>query len=316
MKSTREEVQLANDQSFRLLRWREHPGAVELLQSPNQTLPWKGYGHRWHYHREVELAAVSHARGTRFIADSVDAVDGEDLVLIGANVPHYWNLQGPSQGTVLQWDFPRNHGVWGFAESAPLQALLERAKFGLNVRGATARQVRALLQDMPNVTGLARLSMFFKLLHVLCQAQGTDLSEVSKKPFSLQSTAPQQEAMSRAVSYLLANYRTPVRMGQLLELTHMSRATFTRQFQRHAGKPFSQFVNEIRIQAVCRALRENQAPIAVIALEEGFNQLSLFNRIFRRLMGCSPRDYRRLEHGPATPKEAAFDHPIRHGSSR
>ena len=149
MKSTREEVSLANDQSFRLLRWREHPGAVEPLQSPNQTLPWKGYGHRWHDHREVELAAVSHARGTRFIADSVDAVDGEDLALIGANVPHYWNLQGPSQGMVLQWDFPRNHGVWGFAESGPLQTLLERAKFGLNVALYHLRSEKEWIRQPP-----------------------------------------------------------------------------------------------------------------------------------------------------------------------
>ncbi|MEI6715081.1 MAG: AraC family transcriptional regulator [Verrucomicrobiota bacterium] len=292
-KLPREDVRLAAGQSFRLLRWKDAPEAVDLLQDQGVAVPWKGYGNRWHYHRELELACISRARGTRFIADAVDAVDGEDLVLIGANVPHYWDLSGSSEGTVLQWDFPRHHGMWGFAESAPLQALMERAKRGLNVRGHAAKVVRGLVADMAGVSGLGRLALFFKVLHALTDASPAEMLPVSTKAFSLEGTAQQQEAMSLAVSYLLANFRNGVRLEDLLRLTGMSRATFSRQFQRHAGKPFSELLNELRIQSVCRALRETDTPVAIVALEEGFNQLSFFNRIFRRYVGCTPREYRR-----------------------
>jgi AraC-like DNA-binding protein len=292
MKVSREEVPLAAGQSFRLLRWRRGPEAVDWLQAPGVCVPWKGYGNRWHYHRELELAFVSRARGTRFVADSVEAVDGEDVVLIGSNVPHYWDLKGPSEGLVLQWDFPRHHGVWGFAESAPLQALGEKAKCGLSLAGGTRSAVVATLLEMQSAAGLGRLSLFLKVLDLLVEAPASEAPGLSPKPFSLEGTAQQQEAISLAMSYILANYRRGVRLEELLELTHMSRATFARQFQRHAGKPFSELLNEIRIQAVCRALRETELPVAVIALEEGFRQLSFFNRIFRRYAGCTPRQYR------------------------
>lgn len=297
----REDVRLAEGQSFRLLRWSEAPEAVELLEGKSRAVPWKGYGNRWHYHREVELACISRATGTRFLADSLEPVDGEDLVLIGANVPHYWNFRGRSEGLVLQWDFPRHHGMWGFAESAPLSALMERAKFGLRVRGQAAKSVRTLMASMAETSGLERLALFFRVLHALAEAGPSELASVSKKPFSLHGTQQQKEAMSLAVSYLIANYRKGVRLEDLLALTGMSRATFARQFQRHAGKPFSEMLNELRIQAVCRSLRETDTPVAVIALEEGFNQLSFFNRIFRRYVGCTPREYRRQGGYPPSP---------------
>jgi AraC-like DNA-binding protein len=126
----------------------------------------------------------------------------------------------------------------------------------------------------------------------LVAAGESECSPISKQAFSLEGSAQQQDAISRAVSHVLGNYRTGVRLDDLLRLSSMSRATFARQFQRHAGKSFSSFLNEVRIQAVCRALRETSMPVAVIALEEGFNQLSFFNRIFRRIVGCTPSQYR------------------------
>jgi AraC-like DNA-binding protein len=115
---------------------------------------------------------------------------------------------------------------------------------------------------------------------------------LSERAFSLTGTAEHQEAVRRAVSYILAHYREAVRLEDLHALTGMSRATFARQFQRHAGKPFSMFLNQVRLQAVCRALRDTAEPISAIALENGFNQLSFFNRLFRRECGVSPGEYR------------------------
>lgn len=294
----REDVRPGQGQSFRLLRWRSGPEHVELLHGDGRVEAWPGYGDRWHYHPEVELAAVWGARGTRFVADSVEAVDGGDVVLIGANVPHYWDLRGASEGLVVQWSFPRHHGVWGFPESGGLQVLLEQARRGLRLGGVVAMEVAALLREMTGCGGMMRLAIFWRVLAKLVESGEKGGGELlSQQPFSLDGTAQQQEAISRAVSFVLGNYRRGVRLEELLRLSGMSRATFARQFQRHSGKCFSAFLNEVRIQAVCRALRETDLPVGEVALEEGFNQLSFFNRIFLRIVGCTPREYRRRESG-------------------
>ena len=72
----------------------------------------------------------------------------------------------------------------------------------------------------------------------------------------------------------------------------MSPSAFSRYFKRVMGKTFSRFVNELRIGQACRALLETDRPIAEIAYDCGFNNLSNFNRRFRELRGVSPRQFR------------------------
>ena len=83
---------------------------------------------------------------------------------------------------------------------------------------------------------------------------------------------------------------------------HGATATFARQFLLHVGKPFSIFRNQVRLQAVCHALRDTNEPVGNIALSHGFNQLSFFNRLFRRELGISPTDSR----GGRTPRDATL----------
>ncbi|MCX5685149.1 MAG: helix-turn-helix transcriptional regulator, partial [Planctomycetota bacterium] len=74
---------------------------------------------------------------------------------------------------------------------------------------------------------------------------------------------------------------------------------FARQFRQHTGKTFAAFVNQVRLQAVCRALRDSTENVSSIALNHGFNQLSFFNRLFRRELGVSPKNYRAKMQDPA-----------------
>lgn len=292
MQSSREDIRLGAGQTFRLLRWSERVTRVEEVLAPGRTTPVPGHGDHWHYHRQTELTLIQRGAGTRFVADHLELFEPGDIVLIGANVPHYWHLRGASAGLSLQWDFPLEHAIWGFGEAAPLRALAESARRGLQLRGAAAEATRRRLAGLAGLAGLARLAAFFELLAGLAAAPAREVRPLSAEAFSLAGTAEHQEAVRRAVSFVFANYREPVRLAGLLRLSGMSRATFARQFRRHAGKSFSTFLNQVRLQAVCRALRDTPDPVSSIALSHGFNQLSFFNRLFRREFGLSPTAYR------------------------
>jgi AraC-like DNA-binding protein len=292
MPSSREDIRLGAGQTFRLLRWERSVSRVEEVLAPGRVAPMRGHGDHWHYHSEMELTLIQRGAGTRFVADQIELFESGDLVLIGSNVPHYWHLRGVSSGLSLQWDFPLEHGIWGFGETAPLRALAEHARRGLHIRGAAVATIRQRMEALAGCTGLARLAVFLQVLAGLADASARDVRPLAAQPFSLSGTLDQQEAMRRAVSYIIAQYREPVRLPELLELTGMSRATFARQFPRHAGKSFSTFVNQVRLQAVCRALRDTAEPVSAIAFNHGFNQLSFFNRLFLREFGLSPTAYR------------------------
>jgi AraC-like DNA-binding protein/mannose-6-phosphate isomerase-like protein (cupin superfamily) len=289
---TRENIQLMRGQAFRLLRWRHDISKVEELLGPGQAIAVQGRGDHWHYHPQTELTLVQQGEGTRFIADNIELFESADLVLIGSNVPHYWHLRGGSAGLAIQWYFPLQHGIWDFDESASLGAVEESARKGLHLSGATAARVRRLMEGMHELSGLPRLASLLTIFSTLADAPGKDARPLSARSFSMSGTNEHQEAIRLAVSYIIAHFRRTVQLPELLELTGMSRATFSRQFQLHAGRSFSTFLNQVRLQAVCRALRDSSEPITTIALDNGFNQLSFFNRLFRREFGVNPSTYR------------------------
>ena len=292
MPSQREDIQFGAGHTLRLLRWNRSVSRVEIVHGPSRATPLQGQGDHWHYHRATELTLIQRGAGTRFVADHIELFDSGDIVLIGANVPHYWHQRSVSTGLAIQWDFPLQHGIWGFGEAAPLRALAELARRGLHIQGKTAEVTRRHIEELANRTGLARLALFFQILDGLATAPTRDMRPLSARSFSLAGTVEHQEAIRQAVSYILAHYDGSLNLSDLLQLTSMSRATFARQFRRHAGKSFSTFLNQVRLQAVCRSLRDTTELVGNIALDHGFNQLSFFNRLFRREFGISPTVYR------------------------
>lgn len=292
MNPQREIIRLGKGDTFRILRWTQSVTQVEVVDSPGRAVPLSGQGDHWHYHPAAELTYIGRGKGTRLVADHIGSFESGDLVLIGSNVPHYWHMRGPSSGYAIQWDFPLDHGIWGCSESAPVRGIMEFARRGLHITGKTAEVTRRRMEALCERAGLDRLAGFLEILAGFVTAPRADMVPLSAQSFSLSGSIETQEAVRRAVSYILANYRESVNLSDLLRLTGMSRATFARQFLLNVGKSFSSFRNEVRLHAVCQALRDTHDPVGTIALNHGFNQLSFFNRLFRREFGRSPSEYR------------------------
>jgi len=66
-----------------------------------------------------------------------------------------------------------------------------------------------------------------------------------------------------------------------------------RAFKKYTGKTVMDYVMERRVQSAMLHLRGTTDKIAAVALASGFNDLSHFNRTFKKMLGCSPREYRR-----------------------
>ncbi|MCX7030500.1 MAG: AraC family transcriptional regulator [Spirochaetes bacterium] len=67
---------------------------------------------------------------------------------------------------------------------------------------------------------------------------------------------------------------------------------FSRLFHRQAGVPLVEYINGVRIRRSCVLLKRTSLGVLEIALTVGYNNLSHFNRYFRKLVGMSPREYR------------------------
>lgn len=289
----RERIHLPSGQSFRLLHWAENLHDVDLIVSPQKRVRFDGEGNHWHYHEAFELTYFESGEGTRFVGDRIQPFHRGDLVLLGSNLPHYWHTRGRSSGWSLQWHLPPAHHFWAFPETKVLAEYFASAARGIQFSGETADRLCAELRALGVNEGLAQLGMMFRMFALAAEAPEGDRAFISANSFSLSAVSLHKSAMQAAIGYLLANFKKDIRLGNLLEVTKMSRPTFSRQFRIHSGKTLGQFLQQIRLDAACRELAETDAPVIDVALGSGFSQVSFFNRVFRRTFKCSPTDYRR-----------------------
>ena len=197
--------------------------------------------------------------------------------------------------------------LWGVAQPgklqvAVLQALQQEArlarvdpirKFSMLVASLAASEAGS--DDIREGTTIASARALLRLLAEVADAPESDLALLSSRSFTLSAESHYQKAISKSVQHLVANFRDEIRLEDLLKISGLSRPTFARQFKQHSGHSFSAFVNELRLQAARRELRDRERSVLDIALACGFRQVTFFNRLFKREMGCTPVEYRRKQ---------------------
>ena len=97
-------------------------------------------------------------------------------------------------------------------------------------------------------------------------------------------------------NYIAKNYMDEIRLTTLAEIAGMSPSAFSRFFKLHTGRNLSEYIIEQRLGYASRLLVDTSKGIAEISYQSGFNNLSNFNRIFKKRKGCSPSEFRENYH--------------------
>jgi AraC-like DNA-binding protein len=295
-----ERISLPPGQTLRLFRWHRSVASIEVISSTGVSTVVKGEGTHWHYHPEMELTLFRTGTASRFVGDQVRRFSAPDLVLIGSGVPHYWYADASTSGISLQWNFLDQHPLWSLSEVAELSALQRLADRGLRITGSTASLVQRAIRDLEDTRGIGRLGCFFQILGYLGAAPRADLQPLATRRYSLHNASGNIVGIRKALHYALAHFRDEIRLKEVIALTTMTKATFSRQFKHHFGWSYTDFLNHLRLQAACHDLAETEKPITEIAYESGFGQLTFFYRFFRRQIGCTPKAFRALKQADAS----------------
>lgn len=119
--------------------------------------------------------------------------------------------------------------------------------------------------------------------------------------------AVEQEVIQNMLEDIRGNWRKPPNMEQTAKTYGISVATLKRRWASAIGIPPAKYAMGIRIGEACRQLAETSNSIAKIAQVCGFEDEFYFSRVFRRVQGIPPREYRKaaLRHSPgsSTPRE-------------
>jgi AraC-like DNA-binding protein len=97
-------------------------------------------------------------------------------------------------------------------------------------------------------------------------------------------------------NYIAKNYMDEIRLNTLADIAGMSPSAFSRFFKLHTGRNLSDYIIDMRLDYASRRLVDTSDGVAEICFACGFNNLSNFNRLFKKHKGCSPSKFRENYH--------------------
>ncbi len=260
--------------------------------------PEEAFDAPYHFHPEIELLLMESSSGTRYVADSVEPYEPGDLVLIGANVPHVFvrdtgRRAGESVASSLVLQFlPTSLGEGFFErpEMREVQQLLAAANHGLHFGRQTVAWASPQLHKLLGLQGARRVALLVDILARLAEAPSRPLASSAFK----QQIKPQDLVrISRVLAHVEAAYHQEISLNEVAKLVALSPTSFSRWFSAATGKPFIQFLTDVRLAHAYLALTETGKSVTEIAFDCGFNSVSHFIHRFHEVRHMSPREFRR-----------------------
>jgi AraC-like DNA-binding protein len=255
---------------------------------------------RWHYHPEYELVLITKGAGKRMVGDHVDRFEEGDLVFLGSNLPHEWlcddeyfsHTKGfKGEGIVIQFaeDF-LGKTFFEISENKKLKKLLSDSVRGCLLKGnnkhiITKIMKKMLLQDPSD--NLYSLLNIFKIL-----SNSTEHTLLSSPNFLQAFQSDQYDPMKKVIQYILQNFQEPIHIKNLLKIANMSSTSFSVLFKKTHNMTFKEYLVKIRVGYACRLLSDEDKSISQISFEAGFENLSNFNRLFKKFKGVTPSEFK------------------------
>lgn len=252
-----------------------------------------------HRHNEFELNFLSNCQGARrVVGDSIETVGNADLVLVGHGIEHGWLQHECTNSVIREITIQFSEDLFGDIflaknQMAGIRNLLNESANGIAFSMATIWKVHSQLEKMTTTdSGFRGLLDFMELLNDLAEAG--DYRPLATSSFASVAPACDSRRVQKVQAYIEANYKVEIRLNTLAELAGMTPTAFSRFFKLRTGKSISDYIIDVRMGHASRLLVDSTTSIAEICYDCGFNNISNFNRLFKKKKGQSPKTFREI----------------------
>jgi AraC-like DNA-binding protein len=248
----------------------------------------------WHFHQEYEIVYVEADGGIRHIGDHISKYEGSDLALIGPNIPHLnfdYGVKTTVETVVVQM---KEHflgaAFFSLPEIASINELFERAKTGLAFYGETKRQAGEQLKQLVSLPHFDQLISLLNVFQLLASSE--EYIPLNSRPIANASVLKEQQRLHRIYSYIETHYQQRVDVNEVATLSHLTTAAFCRYFKKTTHLTFTDFLNQYRINQAKKLLLHDKN-VTEACYNSGFDNLSYFNKTFKKLTGVNPSHFKR-----------------------
>ena len=256
---------------------------------------------QWHFHPEVELIYIHKGRGTRFIGTDVHRFEPDELFLFGSNLAHMWRcdpeyflesskLQAEVSIVYFHHDFLGDK-FFNIPELKSIESLLEKAKLGIRITGNTKVRVKELMGKLSGTTGLERIITLLTILEKM--ATSKEKQFINPVYHEVKIEKSEASRLNKIFQYVSDNFQRKITLSEIASVANLSAKAFCRYFKSKTRKTFYDFLLEVRVAHACNLLLEKEMTIYEVCYDCGFNNLSNFNRYFKKIMHKTPTSYKR-----------------------
>ena len=280
----------------------------ELKQHGNEQFPflvsyqklseYESGSFMWHWHPEIEITYVRKGTMCYKVNNLVYHLKEGDIVFNNSGALHSGTMENQEDCAYIPVTFdPRL--IYGFFQSTinskyvdpviqdsmlPAICIDQSESWHKPFREYLLRII-ALDEKKPD---------FYELDITIClQSMWRLLLEhITYEPQVSRENFLEYDRIKKILSYIEENYQNKITLNDIAGHIHLCESECTRLFKRHMNTTLFAFLQEYRIERSLEFLQADQ-PVSAVADKAGFSDPNYYSKVFAKIKGCSPREYRK-----------------------
>ena len=248
----------------------------------------------WHFHPELELVYIEGADGSRHVGDHISSYTSKDLVFIGSDIPHLnfdYGVKTDYSHIVLHLkpDFLKT-SINETPELKDIEELFKLSQFAVSFGEEVKREVGTKMKALHLKKGFQQFLEVLDILQLL--AADEQKTPLHQQPVNIQHRRRDQKRLAKIYKYVEEHYHQKISLEEIAEMSYFTKEAFCRYFKKMTKLTFTQFVNHYRIEAAKKLLLQGK-DITDTCYSCGFESISYFNRVFKKVTGTNPMSFKR-----------------------
>ena len=250
-------------------------------------VPWR---YESHCHSAVEIIMPVKGEVIYQVQDATYRVQADEVLIVPPNCVHGLSMNAGSARYLLLFE---PDSIFSMRDMRLVEDLLQTPIY-LSGQPELQEAVRSLLMQCINCYDRREF-----MWNTLCYSYLMQMYARLGQSSLARSAQPRPEArrmepeiVDSARLYIDQNFKKEIRLKTLADIAGMTPAAFSRFFRTRTGKTVSDYIIDIRLGYASRLLVDTHTSVSEICYSCGFNNISNFNRIFKKKKGCSPTAFR------------------------
>ncbi|MDR2276044.1 MAG: AraC family transcriptional regulator [Sphingobacterium sp.] len=252
-----------------------------------------------HRHQEAQLMWIVKGRGVLIVEDTLHPFKENDVFFLGANQSHVFKSSShdgfSNESRSISIFFDPNgklKSLFSLEEFESLNQFIYNNSYGFKIPEQYFDQISERVLQLKSSDQLDKLMHFFYLLRSLANISRETAPLCAERAEVAVDTIHNANRINLICNYIKENHKHDLSLENVADYANLTPQAFCRYFKKHCGVTFVTYLNRIRVKEVCSQLTEDHIDsVSFIAYSCGFNSITNFNRVFKQIIGCNPKEY-------------------------